>query len=155
MLHAILLVLLSVVLLVVGSYQGLIPSLVVGDPDVLRDVFVKDFKSFVNKSVHDDALQMYMESKMQQNGKGGQALSESAINDIAAQCMCLFIAGSDSIALTVTCAAYQLALHPEIQEEVIKEVDGAEEPTYDALRSMVLLDAVVSETLRLYSPTSV
>lgn len=120
--------------------------------DFTRHIIEKRLR---DKEVHDDALQMYMESKMQQNGKGGQALSESAINDIAAQCMCLFIAGSDSIALTVTCAAYQLALHPEIQEEVIKEVDGAEEPTYDALRSMVLLDAVVSETLRLYSPTSV
>ncbi|KAL1421053.1 hypothetical protein MTO96_023481 [Rhipicephalus appendiculatus] len=33
-----------------GSYQGLIPSLVVADPDVLREICVKDFKSFVNKS---------------------------------------------------------------------------------------------------------
>ncbi|XP_077510044.1 cytochrome P450 3A41-like isoform X1 [Amblyomma americanum] len=104
---------------------------------------------------HDDALQMYMESKMQQNGKGGIKLSASAINDIAAQCMCLFIAGSDSIALTVTCAAYCLALHPEIQEQVIKEVDSTDDPTYESLRSMELLDAVISETLRLYSPTSV
>lgn len=104
---------------------------------------------------HDDALQMYMDTKMQQNGKGGVQLSESAMNDISAQCMCLFIAGSDSIALTVTCAAYSLALHPDIQEAVIKEVDAADEATYESLRSMVLLDAVVSETLRMYSPTSV
>lgn len=104
---------------------------------------------------HDDALQMYMDTKMQQNGKGGVQLSESAMNDISAQCMCLFIAGSDSIALTVTCAAYSLALHPGIQEAVIKEVDAADEATYESLRSMVLLDAVVSETLRMYSPTSV
>ncbi|XP_049271159.1 cytochrome P450 3A41 [Rhipicephalus sanguineus] len=148
---------------------------------------------------HDDALQMYMDTKMQQNGKGGVQLSESAMNDISAQCMCLFIAGSDSIALTVTCAAYSLALHPDIQEAVINEVDAAasifiyvkhtrarllffftgrtapdhkrlsylrpflsqrlypkpDEATYESLRSMVLLDAVVSETLRMYSPTSV
>ncbi|KAH8039001.1 hypothetical protein HPB51_004679 [Rhipicephalus microplus] len=51
MLHAILLVLLSIVFLIVGSYQGLIPSLVVADPDVLREICVKDFKSFVNKSM--------------------------------------------------------------------------------------------------------
>ncbi|EEC03326.1 cytochrome P450, putative [Ixodes scapularis] len=33
-----------------GSYQGIVPTLVVGDPDILADVFVKNFKSFSDRT---------------------------------------------------------------------------------------------------------
>ncbi|CAN7975319.1 unnamed protein product [Ixodes persulcatus] len=52
-------------------------------------------------------------------------ISESEIEDIAAQCMLFFIAGSDSVTLTLTWTAYCLALHPECQEKVIEEIDNA------------------------------
>ncbi|XP_077510046.1 cytochrome P450 3A41-like [Amblyomma americanum] len=36
-----------------GSYQGFVPCLVVGDPEVLGVVCAKDFKSFVDRTEHD------------------------------------------------------------------------------------------------------
>ncbi|KAM7306300.1 cytochrome P450 3A41 isoform X1 [Ixodes scapularis] len=32
-----------------GSYEGFVPTLVVGDPLLLRDIYVKDFKSFSDR----------------------------------------------------------------------------------------------------------
>ncbi|RZC32291.1 p450 domain containing protein, partial [Asbolus verrucosus] len=49
--------------------------------------------------------------------------------------------------------SYELALHPDIQEKLIEEIDTTAECcdnglTYEAVKSMKYLDMVVSETLR-------
>uniref|UniRef100_A0A0K8RDS9 Putative cytochrome n=1 Tax=Ixodes ricinus TaxID=34613 RepID=A0A0K8RDS9_IXORI len=39
------------IVLIFCSYEGFVPALVVGDPLLLRDIYVKDFKSFSDRIV--------------------------------------------------------------------------------------------------------
>uniref|UniRef100_A0A4D5RV80 Putative cytochrome n=1 Tax=Ixodes scapularis TaxID=6945 RepID=A0A4D5RV80_IXOSC len=71
--------------------------------------------------------------------------------------MLFFIAGSDTVTITLTWTAYSLALHPECQKKVIEEIDNAVKQngvTYESIKDMPYLEAVINETLRLYPPDS-
>ncbi|GFY37958.1 cytochrome P450 3A8 [Trichonephila inaurata madagascariensis] len=64
--------------------------------------------------------------------------------------------GYETTGTVLTFVAYCLATNREWQEKLIKEVDEAfekhTEMSYDAVRDMKILDAVVSETLRKFPP---
>ncbi|GFV03868.1 cytochrome P450 3A41, partial [Trichonephila clavipes] len=76
--------------------------------------------------------------------------------EILAQCVLFFLVGYETTATVLTFVAYCLATNPEWQEKLIQEVDEAfekhTEMSYDAVRDMKILDAVVSETLRKHPP---
>ncbi|KAF8781591.1 Cytochrome P450 3A21 like protein [Argiope bruennichi] len=78
--------------------------------------------------------------------------------ELLAQCVMFFMAGYETTATVLTYVAYCLAINPEWQEKVIKEVDEGfqkhKEMSYDAVREMKILDAVVSETLRMHPPAT-
>ncbi|CAL1277571.1 unnamed protein product [Larinioides sclopetarius] len=75
-------------------------------------------------------------------------------DELLAQCVLFFMVGYETTANILSFVAYCLAVNPEWQEKLIKEVDEAfgkhEEMSYDAVREMKILDAVVSETLRMH-----
>ncbi|GFY71268.1 thromboxane-A synthase [Trichonephila inaurata madagascariensis] len=77
-------------------------------------------------------------------------------NELLAQCVLFFMVGYETTATVLTFVAYCLATNPEWQEKLIKEVDEAfekhSEMSYDVVREMKVLDAVVSETLRMHPP---
>ena len=64
------------------------------------------------------------------------------------------IAGRDTTASTLTFLAYFLGQHPEVfqrlREEVLSSVGPTARPTYDDVRDMKYLRAVINETLRLF-----
>ncbi|KAL0949003.1 hypothetical protein HGRIS_009102 [Hohenbuehelia grisea] len=66
----------------------------------------------------------------------------------------IMIAGRDTTATTLTFAVYLLARHPKalarLREEILSHVGSSRPPTYEDLREMKYLRAVVNETLRLY-----
>jgi cytochrome P450 len=68
----------------------------------------------------------------------------------------MLIAGRDTTTATITVALYFLAMHPEVfsrvRKEVLDLVGATEYPTYDHVREMKYLRAVVNETLRLFPP---
>ncbi|KLO17806.1 cytochrome P450 [Schizopora paradoxa] len=70
----------------------------------------------------------------------------------------IMIAGRDTTATTLTFAVYFLAMHPEVtrrlRAEVIEKVGSTRSPTYDDIREMRYLRAVINETLRLFPPVS-
>ncbi|CAL1287241.1 unnamed protein product [Larinioides sclopetarius] len=76
--------------------------------------------------------------------------------ELLAQCVLLFFVGYETTSSNLTFCAYSLATNPEWQEKLIKEVDEAfekhSEMSYDAVRDMKILDAVISETLRMHPP---
>ncbi|KAF8773088.1 Cytochrome P450 3A11 like protein [Argiope bruennichi] len=76
--------------------------------------------------------------------------------ELLAQCVLFFLVGYETTATVLTFTAYSLATNPEWQEKLIKEVDEAfekhSEMSYDSVRDMKILDAVVSETLRMHPP---
>jgi len=72
---------------------------------------------------------------------------------MAANAMLLIAAGSDTTSSVLTNTLRELAMHPEWQEKVLKEVrehDGA--VNVQATNSMPVVCAVVDESLRLWNP---
>lgn len=68
----------------------------------------------------------------------------------------IMIAGRDTTAATLTFVVYMLAQHPDVlrrlREEILSKVGSSRRPTYDDMRDMKYLRAVINETLRLYPP---
>ncbi|UYV82558.1 hypothetical protein LAZ67_21002756, partial [Cordylochernes scorpioides] len=79
--------------------------------------------------------------------------------EVIAQGVLFFIAGYDTTASTISYCVYNLALNPECQDRLAAEVDKIlSEPDvsldYDSVKNMSYLEAVISETLRIYPPLS-
>jgi len=68
----------------------------------------------------------------------------------------IMIAGRDTTASTLTMVIYFLAKHPHVmdrlREEILTKVGPSRRPTYDDIREMKYLRAVLNETLRLFPP---
>ncbi|KAI0630296.1 cytochrome P450 [Trametes polyzona] len=68
----------------------------------------------------------------------------------------ILLAGRDTTACTLTFAVYRLAEHPDVlkrlRQEVLDIVGPTRRPTYEDVRNMKYLRAVINETLRLYPP---
>ncbi|KAL0577377.1 hypothetical protein V5O48_004630 [Marasmius crinis-equi] len=68
----------------------------------------------------------------------------------------LLIAGRDTTAATLTFSVYFLATYPEVmrrlREEILSRVGPTRRPTYEDIKEMKYLRAVINETLRLYPP---
>ena len=79
-------------------------------------------------------------------------------DEVVAQGYLFIRAGIVPITTTLAFTAYEFALNPDCQRRLRDEITGAISATsgeiaYDVLARLPYLDAVVSETLRLYSPT--
>ncbi|EEC01140.1 cytochrome P450, putative [Ixodes scapularis] len=80
------------------------------------------------------------------------------LDEITAQALLFFVAGTDTVMSSMTYATYFLALNPQCQERVLAEIDAAVEKRgvmYESLQDMPYLEACIKETMRLYSPDSV
>ncbi|GFR31040.1 cytochrome P450 3A21 [Trichonephila clavata] len=79
-------------------------------------------------------------------------------NELLAQCILFFMVGYETTGVVLTFVTYCLATNPVWQEKLIKEVDESFEKygemSYDAVREMKVLDAVLSETLRMHPPAA-
>ncbi|KAI6151601.1 cytochrome P450 [Pisolithus tinctorius] len=68
----------------------------------------------------------------------------------------ILIAGRDTTAATLTFLVYMLSQHPDVlkrlRAEVLSKVGSSRRPTYDDVRDMKYMRAVINETLRLYPP---
>ncbi|KAG5982246.1 hypothetical protein E4U55_002162 [Claviceps digitariae] len=70
------------------------------------------------------------------------------------QVIAVLLAGRDTTAGTLSWAIYELARHPEcfakMRREILDIVGPSKPPTYEDLKNMPYLKAVINETLRLY-----
>ncbi|KAJ7254379.1 cytochrome P450 [Mycena haematopus] len=66
----------------------------------------------------------------------------------------ILLAGKDTTQWTVTVIMYFLAIHPKfnvrLREEILEHVSSTRRPTYDDIRDMKFLRAVINEAMRLY-----
>ncbi|CAG2062792.1 unnamed protein product, partial [Timema podura] len=74
---------------------------------------------------------------------------------LLAQCLIFFTAGFETSSSTMSFCLHELAVNPDIQQKLRKEIDKVLEDhggelTYDAVQSMTYLGMVVDETLRKY-----
>ncbi|KFO78913.1 Cytochrome P450 3A13, partial [Cuculus canorus] len=74
--------------------------------------------------------------------------------EILSQAFIFIFAGYETISTTLSYTAYELALHPDVQQKLLNEIDSVfpnKAPlTYEAMMKMEYLDMTVSETLRLF-----
>ncbi|QPG99328.1 hypothetical protein C2857_001495 [Epichloe festucae Fl1] len=70
------------------------------------------------------------------------------------QIVAVLLAGRDTTAGTLSWAVYELARHPEclakLRREILDIVGPTRPPTYEHLKNMPYLKAIINETLRLY-----
>ncbi|XP_042684165.1 cytochrome P450 3A9-like [Centrocercus urophasianus] len=104
-----------------------------------------------------DFLQMMIESqKSDSNGSSDGKNSHKALSDVEvlSQAFIFIFAGYEPTSNTLCYLAYLLALHPDVQQKVVNEIDTVlpnKAPlTYEAIMQLDYLDMAVNETLRLY-----
>uniref|UniRef100_A0A1B0DEZ0 Uncharacterized protein n=1 Tax=Phlebotomus papatasi TaxID=29031 RepID=A0A1B0DEZ0_PHLPP len=87
-----------------------------------------------------------------QDTKIGEAIHERNLveDDLTAQCLNFFLAGSDTTSSSLCFTAHELAVNPEVQKKLLLEVDATRESlggkplTYEVLQNMKYLDMVMS-----------
>lgn len=103
----------------------------------------------VNKIVRPDLIDLLV------NAKRGSIWTD---DEIISQAFVFFLAGFDTTMWVLTAVTYELALNPDIQNQLITDIDEVQhrlqhQPiTYDELKKIEYLDMVVKEVLRLHSP---
>lgn len=92
-------------------------------------------------------------------GSAVSATRQWTDDELVAQCFLFFLGGFDTSSTALAFAAYELAINPDIQERLYREVaetngkidddgDNKRRLSYDELQRMRYLDQVVTETLR-------
>lgn len=77
---------------------------------------------------------------------------------MVAQCMLFFLGGFDTTGTSMFFMAHLLAMNPQVQEKLLKEIDGLKKtlngrsPNYEDIQSLNYLDMVLTETLRMFPP---
>ena len=105
---------------------------------------IKTRKENKIKTEYNDLLQLLLDTQSDPNG-----LSD---DKIVANCFLFFLAGLETTAQTLTFASYCLALNPEVQEQLYQEVASVGPLDYETLFQLKYLDAVINETLRMFTP---
>ncbi|KAJ7364065.1 cytochrome P450 [Mycena albidolilacea] len=89
------------------------------------------------------------------NASSTERLSE---DEIIGQLNTLIVAATDTTSSALSRTLHVLAQYPDVQEKLRQEIRSAQQEgadvSYDQLNSMVYLDAICRETLRLYPPAS-
>jgi cytochrome P450 len=95
----------------------------------------------------DDLLSMLLEARDEETG---ETMDDKQLRD---EIFNLFLAGHETMALTITWTWYLLHQHPEVMRKVQQEVDNAlgdRRPTFEDLPKLKYTLSVIEETMRLY-----
>ena len=98
---------------------------------------------------HDDLISILMHAR---DDETGASMTSKQLRDEATT---LVIAGSETTGNTIAWACYLLAQHPQVAERLQAEVDlvlAGQDASYETLAGLPFTRAVITETLRLYSP---
>ena len=101
-----------------------------------------------------DLMQLMLTAHEESTVHGVSKLTDE---EIVAQCVAFLLAGHETSMITLSTTAYQLALYPEIQEKLRKEICRYSElnpsaSLYELSHGIEYLDCVINETMRLYPP---
>lgn len=96
-----------------------------------------------------------LSSLIQARDEDGIKLSDE---ELVGHTFSLYVAGHETTANALTWAFFLLSQHPDIQSNLLDELEGVlcgSDPTIEKLSSLSLLDGVIKETLRLLPPAGI
>lgn len=135
---------------VFGMYLlGSLPTLVISDLDMVKEVFVKKFQAFRDRPDLLDVMLLAAQDPTLPDSK------KMTVDEVLAQSVIFLIAGYETSSTTLGFVCYSLATNADIQEKLQKEIDSvwddeSKMPSYETVNELPYLDMVISETLRLY-----
>ncbi|CAH1233402.1 CYP3A5 [Branchiostoma lanceolatum] len=104
-----------------------------------------DFLQLLIKA-HNEELDRGVSHELVKHGVSKKAIKRESV--------LFWLGGYETTSNVISCTAYNLALHQEVQDRVIKEVDAVIEKRgkldYEALMEMPFLEMCVNETLRMF-----
>ena len=136
------------------SVWRLIPGWVPNASRRRRDHSVRELDTILARitsapAKSDDTLLARLQAAQDEEGK---SMSPRELRDAL---LTLFLAGHETTSLALSFTMWLLAEHPEVQQRVHEELDdvlGSEAPGAVVVRQLPVLDAVLSESMRLYPP---
>ncbi|PKY39446.1 cytochrome P450 [Rhizophagus irregularis] len=98
---------------------------------------------------NNDILSMFMNAEINDENGNMRKLSDKELRDIVLN---LLIAGRDTTAQAISWMMYNIMVHPDVEEKLIKEANSSENliPSYDEIKKFKYAHAVFHETLRLH-----
>ena len=105
-------------------------------------------------SARKDLLQLTMNANDETTVEGVSRLSD---DEIEAQSIIFLLAGYETSSNTLAFTLYHLAVNPDVQEKLRKEINkalesSAEKPLYEVAQNIEYLDCVINEAQRLCPP---
>ncbi|XP_078362560.1 cytochrome P450 3A2-like isoform X2 [Oculina patagonica] len=101
-----------------------------------------------------DLLELMLRAEV--TNKDGKTISKLSDDEVLAQSFTFMLAGYETTSNALAYTTYCLALNPEVQDKLIKEIDDAvgdnETADYETVQNLEYLDMVLCEALRLYPP---
>ncbi|XP_046385904.1 probable cytochrome P450 6a14 [Ischnura elegans] len=115
-----------------------------------------DFLQMLTQLCKQGKLGLIEEEKEKQS-EGGDILSGTKLDDIAAQAVGFFTDGFETSSSLFGFTIFEMAHNPDMQQRLREEVFSAMERhgghlTYEGIQEMEYMEMVVQETLRLYPP---
>nr|CAD7414514.1 unnamed protein product [Timema poppensis] len=97
----------------------------------------------------------FTEESFPQKATKGLFDMDKEYEQLVLHCLELFLAGYDTMSMTIGFCLHELSINSDIQQTLREEIDGVlkefgGEITYEAVHKMEYLDKVLSETLRMY-----
>ena len=118
----------------------------------------EDERVFKSDDKHVDFLSAMVQHNLDSASNDGSESFQLSSQQLVDQCMTFMSAGHDTSAANLTWLLYLLSTHPEVQIKLRQELltlptnDGDMPYTYEAINKLPFLDAVVSESMRVFPP---
>ncbi|MEV5650247.1 cytochrome P450 [Nocardia sp. NPDC052254] len=123
----------SAVVEIVGRYRAMVDAADPGDIDTRASI-----------------LDVLVAGREQETGA---AMSDEQLQD---EIINLVVAGAEAPGTTLAWLFHELSCHPDVEQRLREEIDtelGAEPLTFENLQRLTYASAVITETLRLHTPT--
>eukprot|EP00929_Paragymnodinium_shiwhaense_P027106 TRINITY_DN15987_c1_g2_i2.p1 TRINITY_DN15987_c1_g2~~TRINITY_DN15987_c1_g2_i2.p1 ORF type:complete len:499 (+),score=87.69 TRINITY_DN15987_c1_g2_i2:116-1612(+) len=110
------------------------------------DLVVADLKSGLEGDKGDSFVGLFLKDAK----RNGETIGDIFMRDMVLN---FLIAGRDTTAQATSWCIYLLSQHPEVEEKILAEAEemcGDSDPSYEQVKRMKYVQAVINESLRLY-----